>query len=77
MSEVTVEIPEDVLRALAALPDRASGPQKAAFEPWEDAVIIQYWATGLKKQRDLAKILGRCTNTIRKRFEELKAEGRV
>jgi hypothetical protein len=66
---VTVEIPADVKERLDAIPNRQIGPGEYQWEEWQIEVIKQYW--NIKRQVDIADILGISPNTARKKAREM------
>lgn len=65
----TIEIPEDVLKALDELPTY----DRSDWEAWEIEVLKKY----RKKKRlsDIAKVLNRSMSQVKYKLEKLNAEG--
>ena len=59
----------ELLERLDDLPDRHSGARVAEFTPEQDAALMKYWK--VKRQSDVARIIGFCTNVCARRYNEL------
>lgn len=66
--EIKVEISEELIHKLEALTDK-TGPSGFPWTPEKDAALLRYWK--LKRQDDVAKVLGCSANTARFRYREL------
>lgn len=66
---VTIEIPESLRVAFDALPDRPNGSPRRAWTTEEDSALLKYWM--LKKQDDVARLIGVSVGTARRRYAEL------
>jgi len=64
-----VKIPAHLLEALEALPPRYKGGTACAWTPEQDAILLAYWPT--RAAESVAKIVGYCAVTCRKRYREL------
>lgn len=65
---VAVDIDPRMLEELDALPD-SRGVLRHEWTPEQDAVLLKYWT--VKRQVDVARVLGMCTNSCRDRYREL------
>lgn len=61
-------IPDDVLKQLDALPNIRNS-KAYEWKDWEDAILLKYWY--VKRQKDIAAMLGRCINVCRDRYQLL------
>lgn len=67
--DVVIQVDEDILRELAAVPDR-KGSRASVWTPRQDALLRAGWET--KNQEALAKVIGYCTAACRKRYRQLQ-----
>lgn len=68
--EVKIEIAPEVLALFEALPRAGGGRPWRVWTAEQDYLILTYWPT--RRQAEVAKTLGICENTCRKRYRELK-----
>jgi len=66
-------IPAEALAELEALPDAIESQKKVTWDPWQDEVLLRTWR--IKRQADVAKIIGVSQGTARKRYRELTDGG--
>lgn len=66
-------IPADIEKACVAV-ENATFSHGVKFAPWQDAVLLKYWKK--KKKLQLAKVIGFCRQTCKKRLEELTANAK-
>ena len=72
-SRVTIEpaapISQEKIEILESLTNSDEKPWAAKFSAEDDAILLRYW--GVKKQSDIAKVIGYSINVCRKRYREL------
>jgi transcription initiation factor TFIIIB Brf1 subunit/transcription initiation factor TFIIB len=71
-TSVSVDIDTALLERLESLPDKQTGRGGHAWTEQEDAILRRYWP--IKRQSDVAKVLGMSQDTCRKRYRELVDE---
>jgi hypothetical protein len=64
----TLSIPEDMLAAIEALPDKNTR-DGFPFTEAHDAILLNYW--NVKPQNQLCRIIGCSENTARRRYNLL------
>lgn len=67
--EPAAPISREKLELLESLQDSNEKPWAARFSKEDDAILLKYWS--VKKQSDVARIIGYSMNTCRKRYREL------
>jgi len=72
MREVKVEIDEETLKRFEALPQAGQYREGKVWNPQEDALLLRYWP--IKRHKEVADLLGVCTNTALKRYRQLTRE---
>jgi hypothetical protein len=65
----TAVIPDEIERALDALPNKRTPGIPRQWQPREDEILLRYW--GIKRQQDVAKILQRCIHSCLDRYRIL------
>ena len=70
---VSVEIPEDLLAKLEALPELRYGAPPFDWTKEKDAALLRYWPT--RRNREVARVLGCCIDTARNRYRKLTEGG--
>lgn len=70
--EVTLRVPAELLRTLEALPANTPGARRFAWTPELDQALLAFWP--VRRQCDVARALGCCTNVARQRYRELTGQ---
>ena len=67
-----IELSDDILAQIYALPDACGGARPAVWTAEQDEILRRYWT--LKRHKDICKIIGYCEKTCRARYEKLMEE---
>lgn len=63
---------EELRAALDALPNASKGPKAIEWSGVQNTMLLVYWP--IKRQSDVAKVLGRPVGACREQFEKLTKE---
>ena len=69
---IEVQISPEMLAKLEALPGNKCGQKGKEWTEEQDAALVKFWK--VKRQQDVAKLLGVNTSTARKRYLEITGE---
>ena len=69
---IEVQISPEMLEKLEALPGNKCGQKGREWTAEQDAALLKYWR--VKRQEDVAKLLGVNTSLARKRYIKLTSE---
>ncbi len=64
-----LDIDPELLRKLNSLPDAKYQTRDQEFTPDMDKALLAFWK--VKRQYDVAKMLGKCIKLCRRRYEQL------